>query len=146
MRIPKVLPITELPQTASLDAKGNSLRIQGLALYDIADVASGFENSLTLRFYILNPHQMGQAFGADKTFLELFVMDYSNPNTVYASSRAHRENSTIPLLPRRVPEGTTKLKLRGDIVIPGRREGGVKKPGQESLNIKLEVALQASQG
>ena len=142
----KLATITELPQTASLGAKGNSQRIQGVALYDITEIAPGFENSLTLRFYILNPHEMGLAFGADRTFLELSVTDFSNPNTVYASGRAHRERGTIALLPRGVPEGTTKLKLRGNIVIPGGRSGGVKKPGQQSLNIRLEVALQASQG
>ena len=142
----KLATITELPQTAALGSKGNSQRIQGVALYNITDIAPGFENSLTLRFYILNPHQMGLAFGADKTFLELSVTDFSNPNTVYATGRAHREKGTIALLPRGVPEGTTQLKLRGNIVIPGGREGGVKNPGQESLNIKLEVALQASQG
>ena len=67
----KLATITELPQTASLGAKGNSQRIQGVALYSITDIAPGFENSLTLRFYILNPHEMGLAFGSDRTFLEL---------------------------------------------------------------------------
>ena len=138
--------ITQLPQTASLGAKGNSQRIQGVALYSITDIAPGFENSLTLRFYILNPHEMGLAFGADKTFLELSVTDFSNPTIVYASGTAHREKGTIALLPRGVPEGTTQLKLRGNIVIPGGREGGAKKPGQQSLNIALEVALEATQG
>ena len=142
----KLATITELPQTASLGAKGNSQRIQGVALYSITDIAPGFENSLTLRFYILNPHEMGLAFGSDRTFLELSVTDFSNPNIVYASGTAYREKGTIALLPRGVPEGTTQLKLRGNIVIPGGRAEGVTKPGQEVLNIVLEVALEATQG
>lgn len=141
----KMAIITKLPQTAALAARGNSQRIQGVALYEITDIAPGFENSLTLRFYILNPHEMGLVFGADRTFLEISVTDYSNPNIVYASGTAHKEKGTIALLPRGVPIGTTQLKLRGNIVIPGGREGGSRQPGQQPLDIALEIALEATQ-
>ena len=134
-----VATITQLASAASLVSKGNSQRIQGVGLYDITDIASGFENSLTLRFYVLNPHEMGLAFGSEKTFLELSVTDYSNPNLVYAAATASTQAGSVTLLPRNVPAGTTKLKLRGDIVIPGGRAGGAKKPGSQPLKTLLET-------
>lgn len=142
----RLATITEVASSASLVAKGNSQRIQGVALYDITNIAPGFENSLTLRFYILNPQDIGLAFGSDNTFIELKVTDFSNPNIIYASGRAFKDMGSIILLPRGVPQGTTKLKLRGAVTIPGGRSGGAQQPGQTSLATQLELSLEATQG
>lgn len=132
--------MTPLASAASLVAQGNSQRVQGVALYEITDIAAGQENSLVIRFFILNPHEMGPAFGSRNTFLELTVTDFSNPNTVYASATAWAENAAVTMLPREVPPGTTELKIRGGIVIPGSRSGGSQQPGQANLSIQVEVS------
>ena len=129
-----------LPATASLVARGNSQRLQGVSLYDITNIAIGHENNLSIRFFILNPHEMSLAFGSEKTFLELTVTDFSNPNEEFAAATASAEEAGVTLLPRGVPAGTTQLKIRGNIVIPGGRAGGAEQPAQKNLIIFVEVS------
>ena len=136
----RVARTTATKATASLKARGNSGKNQGATLYEITDIARGFENKLTVRLYVLNPEEMGLAFGEDRTELELTVTDFSDPNIVYASATASADKARVTLLPRGAPAGIDRLKLRGSIVIPGNRAKGAEEPKQPNLDIFVEVS------
>ena len=93
---------------------------------------------MSLRFYIINPQDMGQIFGSDKAILQLKVTDFFDETVVFADGTARARDALVTLLPRGVPSGTTKLTLRGDVQFPkGVPEGTVLAP--ENLETFLEV-------
>ena len=113
-------------------------KILNVTLHQVTNITSGHENDMSLRFYIINPQDMGQMFGNDKAILQLAVTDFFDETVVFAGGTAQAEDALVTLLPRGVPSGTTKLALRGDVQLPGGvLEGTVLAP--ENLETFLEV-------
>ena len=120
---------------------GNAQKIQGLDLYDITNIDAKFLNRLTLRLYITNPQDMGSIFNNPNAFLEVTVTDPGDPNAVYASATMTRQQASVALMPRGVPGGTTGLKVRSSITVPGGRP-----PGRQASVGSLTTLLEMSAG
>ena len=113
-------------------------KILNVTLHQVTNIAPGHENDMSLRFYIINPQEMGQIFSSDKAILQLKVTDFFDETVVFADGTARARDALVTLLPRGVPSGTTKLALRGDVQFPkGVPEGTVLTP--ENLETFLEV-------
>jgi len=113
-------------------------KILNVTLHQVTNIAPGHENDMSLRFYIINPQEMGQIFGSDKAILQLKVTDFFDEAIVFADGTARARDALVTLLPRGVPSGTTKLTVRGDVQLPkGVPEGAVLAP--ENLETFLEV-------
>ncbi len=113
-------------------------KILNVTRHQVINIAPGHENDMSLRFYILNPQDMGQIFGSDKAILQLKVTDFFDETVVFAGGTVRARDALVTLLPRGVPSGTTKLILRGDVQRPeGAPEGTVLAP--ENLETFLEV-------
>ena len=113
-------------------------KILNVTLHQVTNTAPGHENDMSLRFYIINPQEMGQIFSSDKAILQLKVTDFFDETVVFADGTARARDALVTLLPRGVPSGTTKLALRGDVQFPKSvPEGTVLTP--ENLETFLEV-------
>ena len=94
-------------------------KILNVTLHQVTNIAPGHENDMSLRFYIINPQEMGQIFSSDKAILQLKVTDFFDETVVFADGTARARDALVTLLPRGVPSSTTKLTLRGDVQFPG---------------------------
>ena len=113
-------------------------KILNVTLHQVTNIAPGHENDMSLRFYIINPQEMGQIFGSDKAILQLKVTDFFDATIVFANGTARARDALVTLLPRGVPSGTTELALRGNVQFPqGVPEGIALAP--ENLETFLEV-------
>ena len=113
-------------------------KLLNVTLHQVTNIAPGHENDMSLRFYILNPQDMGQIFASDKAVLQLKVTDFFDETVVFAKGTVRARDALVTLLPRGVPSGTTKLALRGDVQFPqGVPEGTVL--ALENLETFLEV-------
>ena len=113
--ISSVVPLNPATYTV---ANGNAQKIQGVDLFDITNIHSQSINSLTARFYILNPQDMGKVFNNPNAFLLVKITDYDDPEVVYASATATRERASVLLRPTGIPGSTSQLKVRADVVVP----------------------------